>query len=140
MTDLQHGPDLTDLTAELVSAYVANNNVPVSDLPALLHSVHTALSRLDAAPATELPPPEVKPAVPIKKSVTDDHIVCLEDGLKFKSLKRHLGTAHGITPAQYREKWGLPRDYPFVASGYQAKRSAMAKTLGLGRKPFGTKS
>jgi predicted transcriptional regulator len=122
-----------ELTAEIVSAYVSNNSVPLGDLPKLIADVHSALGQIgDAAPAE---PDEQKPAVPIKKSVTPDYIISLEDGRKFKSLKRHLSTHYGLTPNEYRTKWGLPADYPMVAPNYAAARSAMARAMGLGRKP-----
>ena len=119
--------DLTQLTAEIVSAYVAHNSLPAAELPAVLNSVRIALGGLGTTPATEQPKPdELKPAVPIKKSVTDDYLISLENGQKFKSLKRHLMTTYGMTPEQYREKWGLPKDYPMVAPAYAKSRSALA--------------
>ncbi len=126
-------PDnLIALAANVVSAYVSNNAVPVADLPSLISDVHAALrSRVEGA-GEEISQP-LKPAVPIKKSVTPDYIVSLEDGKKFKSLKRHLATHHGLTPEEYRAKWGLPSDYPMVAPNYAATRSELAKTMGLGR-------
>ncbi|RUW53995.1 MucR family transcriptional regulator [Mesorhizobium sp. M1A.F.Ca.ET.072.01.1.1] len=128
---------LIELTADVVSAYVSNNPVPVGELPGLIDQVHAALKGTLGAPVAE---PEARPpAVPIKKSVTPDYIISLEDGKRFKSLKRHLATHHGLTPDQYRVKWGLPADYPMVAPNYAAARSALAKTLGLGRKPDQTK-
>jgi predicted transcriptional regulator len=121
-----------ELTASIVSAYVSNNTVPSAEIPALIGQVHLALKRVTggqvAAPAEPL-----KPAVPVKRSVTPDYIVCLEDGQKFKSLKRHLRTRYGITPDQYREKWSLPQDYPMVAPNYAAARSHLAKQMGLGQ-------
>lgn len=125
-------PTLT-LTADIVSAYVSNNAVPVAELPALIDRVNAALVGLSAAaqPAEE----QQKPAIPVKKSITNDYIICLEDGKKFKSLKRHLMTHHSMTPDEYREKWNLPRDYPMVAPAYATARSALAKEMGLGRKP-----
>ena len=128
--------DLLELTAELVSAYVARNAVPVNELPALMQAIHDTLYRMGdpPPPADEAKLEELKPAVPIRKSVTDDYLISLETGQKFKSLKRHLMTAHNMTPQQYREKWGLPKDYPMVAPAYAKSRSALAKTLGLGRK------
>lgn len=119
--------------AEIVSAYVSNNAVSPTDLPALIASTHSAVRSLSAAPAEE-PAEELKPAVPIKRSVTPDFIICLDDGKKFKSLKRHLSVL-GMTPDEYRAKWGLPKDYPMVASNYAAIRSALAKSNGLGRAP-----
>jgi predicted transcriptional regulator len=124
---------LMELTAEVVAAYVSNNSLPVTDLPALISDVFGALGRTHAvpqAPAAEKP----KPAVPVKKSVTDDYIVCLEDGKKFKSLKRHLMTHYNLSPEEYREKWDLPADYPMVAPNYAAARSRLAKQMGLGHK------
>ena len=123
------------LVADIVSAYVANNSVPASDLPALLQSVHATLTSLAAGPAAPAEAaPQKEPAVSVKKSVTPDFIVCLEDGKKFKSLKRHLRTAYDLTPEQYREKWKLPSDYPMVAPNYAKTRSQLAMTMGLGRK------
>ncbi|MET3794479.1 MucR family transcriptional regulator [Aquamicrobium terrae] len=131
----QNQPDnLIELTADVVSAYVSNNPVPVADLPTLIDQVHTALKSRINGTVEEAPEPP-KPAVPVKKSVTPDYIVCLEDGKQFKSLKRHLSTHYGLTPEEYRAKWGLPTDYPMVAPNYAAARSALAKTMGLGRKP-----
>ncbi|KQT85819.1 MucR family transcriptional regulator [Aurantimonas sp. Leaf443] len=124
---------LMGLTAEVVAAYVSNNSLPVSELPALISDVYGALGRTTVAPAApqaEKP----KPAVPVKKSVTDDYIICLEDGKKFKSLKRHLMTHYNLSPEDYREKWDLPADYPMVAPNYAAARSRLAKQMGLGHK------
>ncbi|RWG13194.1 MAG: MucR family transcriptional regulator [Mesorhizobium sp.] len=126
-------PALIELTADVVSAYVSNNPVPVGELPALIDRVHAALKGTVGGPVEK--PEELKPAVPIRKSVTPDYIISLEDGKKFKSLKRHLSTHYGLTPDEYRAKWGLPADYPMVAPNYAAARSALAKTMGLGRKP-----
>src|SRR4051812_33456714 len=121
--------NFTDITADVVSAYVANNSVTPSELPALIGSVHAALRGVAAPPQ---PVPEKKqPAVSIRKSVTPDFLISLEDGKKYKSLKRHL-TGIGMTPDQYREKWDLPRDFPMVAPNYAAKRSELAKSIGLG--------
>ena len=126
------GATFIKLTAEIVSAYVSNNSVPSTDLPALIGQVHSALSRVSNGQGdTSFEPP--KPAVSVKKSITPDHIVCLEDGKKFKSLKRHLRTQYGMTPEQYREKWALPPDYPMVAPNYAAARSHLAKQMGLGQ-------
>jgi predicted transcriptional regulator len=121
----------TSLTADIVAAYVANNSVPVTDLAKLISDVHGALQRLGTEEPVAV---EVKlvPAVPLKKSVTPDFIVCLEDGKKFKSLKRHLRTSYDMSPEEYREKWSLPADYPMVAPAYAATRSALAKKMGLG--------
>jgi predicted transcriptional regulator len=123
------------LTAQIVSAHTAHNTVSVDGLPALIQSVYNTLLNA-GAPTSE--PEKLQPAVPIKKSVFPDHIVCLEDGKKLKMLKRHLKTAYNMTPEQYRERWSLPRDYPMVAPNYAEKRSALAKSIGLGRKPAGT--
>jgi predicted transcriptional regulator len=121
-----------ELTANIVSAYVSNNSVPSAEIPNLIGQVHSALKRVsDGQVAGPVEP--LKPAVPIKRSVTPEYIVCLEDGLKFKSLKRHLRSRYGITPDQYREKWGLPLDYPMVAPNYAAARSQLAKRMGLGQ-------
>ena len=121
-----------ELAADIVSAYVSNNSVPAGDLPALISDVHAALSKVGTAPL-EVPAEAPKPAVPVKKSVTPDYIICLEDGKKFKSLKRHLRTQYNMTPEQYREKWGLPADYPMVAPNYAKARSELAKEMGLGQ-------
>ena len=122
---------LVALTAEIVSAYVSNNAVAASDLPGLIGDVHSALTRV--AGAIETPErEESKPAVAVKKSITADYIICLEDGKKFKSLKRHLRTHYKLTPDEYRTKWGLPHDYPMVAPNYAAARSQLAKKMGLG--------
>ena len=128
------GADFIELTADIVSAYVSNNSVPASDLPALISEVHSALSRVigGAAPVVQVEAP--KPAIPVKKSITADYLICLEDGKKFKSLKRHLRTHYNLSPEEYREKWGLPTDYPMVAPNYSATRSRLAKDNGLGRK------
>ena len=117
------------LTAQIVSAHAAHNTVPVEALPALIQSVYGTLLNA-GTPAVEAE--KLQPAVPIKKSVFPDHIVCLEDGKKLKMLKRHLKTAYNMTPEQYRERWGLSRDYPMVAPDYAEKRSALAKSIGLG--------
>lgn len=122
-----------ELTADIVSAYVSNNPVPTVELAALIASVSAALSGL--VHAVEVASPSLTPAVNPKKSVFPDHIICLDDGKKFKSLKRHLMSHHGLTPEEYRAKWKLPADYPMVAPGYSASRSALAKQMGLGRKP-----
>ena len=121
-----------ELTAQIVSAYISNNAVASGDIPALLNEVHTALLRLSGEPA-EAAPEAPKPAVPTKKSVHPDFIVCLEDGKKFKSLKRHLRSHYNMTPEQYRDKWNLPPDYPMVAPNYAAARSRLAKQMGLGQ-------
>jgi predicted transcriptional regulator len=121
-----------DLAAEIVSAYVGNNTVSPDQLPNLIKQVHAALNSIGDA-ASEAPAEPQTPAVPVRKSVQPDHLVCLEDGRKFKSLKRHLRTKYDLSPEQYRAKWGLPRDYPMVAPQYAAARSALAKAMGLGQ-------
>ena len=128
------GTVLVELTADVVSAYVSNNPVSTVDLPGLIGEVHSALSRLQSGPVAA-PAEKPKPAVPPKKSVFEDHIVCLEDGKKLKMLKRHLMTVYGMTPEDYRAKWGLKHDYPMVAPNYALKRRELAKKIGLGRKP-----
>lgn len=119
------------LTTEIIVAHVSNNNVPVAELPSLISSVHAALANLGEAPS----PPQLAPAVSIRASVKPDYIICLEDGKRMKMLKRHLMTQYGMTPDEYREKWGLPDDYPMVALNYAALRSDLAKKIGLGRTP-----
>jgi predicted transcriptional regulator len=121
-----------ELTADIVSAYVSNNTVTTGDIPALISQVHAALTRLGGGHA-EVSVEQLKPAIAVKRSITPDHIVCLEDGKKFKSLKRHLRTQYNMTPEQYREKWNLPPDYPMVAPNYAAARSELAKQMGLGQ-------
>ncbi|MEL7428702.1 MAG: MucR family transcriptional regulator [Pseudomonadota bacterium] len=133
-----HNSDMfIELTAEVVAAYVGNNPVSTSELPNLIGEVYTALKSAENA-GSETTVTNAKPAVPVKKSLTDDYIICLEDGKKFKSLKRHLRSHFDLSPEEYREKWGLPHDYPMVAPNYAKARSQLAKTMGLGRKP-GTK-
>jgi predicted transcriptional regulator len=132
MTDAA-GKNFIDLTATIVSAYVSNNPTPASEIPGLIGQIHTALLRLSAG-RVETPPLEpAKPAVSVKKSLTPDYLVCLEDGKRFKSLKRHLRTQYNMTPEQYRDKWGLPTDYPMVAPNYAVARSQLAKQMGLGQ-------
>jgi predicted transcriptional regulator len=128
---------LMELTADVVAAYVSNNSVPASELPNLISDIHAALGRVGGSVVAAEPvvADKQKPAVNPKKSVHDDYIVCLEDGKKFKSLKRHLMTHYSMTPEQYREKWGLDSNYPMVAPNYAAARSQLAKSMGLGRKP-----
>ena len=126
-------PSYIDLAADIVSAFVSNNSVTSSELPALIGTVHAALTKI-ATGTAEQPKAALVPAVPIKKSITPDQIICLEDGKRFKSLKRHLRTAYSMTPDEYRAKWGLPSDYPMVAPNYAAARSALAKNMGLGQK------
>ncbi|RWH66978.1 MucR family transcriptional regulator [Mesorhizobium sp.] len=124
--------NLIELTADIVAAYVQKNAVPVAGLPDLIASVNSALSNIGQTAPVEAP--VQKPAVNPKRSVFPDYIISLEDGQKYKSLKRHLATRHGLTPDEYRAKWGLGKDYPMVAPNYSAARSALAKSLGLGRK------
>ncbi len=125
--------DLVELSTEIVCAYVSHNAISPSDLPKVIADVHTALKGLRGA-ETAPPAEELRPAVPVRKSVAPDYIICLEDGKKFKSLKRHLRTHYNLTPEEYREKWGLPADYPMVAPNYSETRSRLAKDNGLGRK------
>ncbi len=135
MAETSANQDLLGLTAEIVSAHVSNNPVSISDLPNLIQEVYRTLSGMGqpVVPVAEKP----QPAVPIKKSVTPEYLICLEDGKKLKMLKRHLKTAFNLTPDQYREKWGLGADYPMVAPNYTKHRSSLAKRIGLGTKPRG---
>jgi predicted transcriptional regulator len=132
MSENMGNGNFIELTAEIVSAYVSNNPVPAADMPGLINQVHAALLRVSGG-HTDAQPEPLKPAVSVKKSITPDYIVCLEDGKKFKSLKRHLRTQYNMTPEQYREKWTLPADYPMVAPNYAAARSQLAKQMGLGQ-------
>ena len=132
MTDSTASGNFIELTAEIVSAYVSNNTVPAGEIPGLINQVHAALARVSGKPS-ECSSEPLKPAISVKKSITPEHIVCLEDGKKFKSLKRHLRTQYNMTPEQYREKWGLNADYPMVAPNYAAARSQLAKQMGLGQ-------
>ncbi|MGX7707914.1 MucR family transcriptional regulator [Methylobacterium sp. Gmos1] len=125
------GDRVVDLCAAIITAYVSNNAVPPNELPPMIGAVHSTLTQLMAPPAPEPPKPE--PPIPIRRTVTPDHIISLEDGKPYKTLKRHLA-GRGLTPDQYREKWGLPRDYPMVASNYASQRSELAKNSGLGRR------
>jgi predicted transcriptional regulator len=128
-----NGADLLiELTAEIVAAYVSNNSVAANDLPNVISQVHAALG--GAATPVEEVVERPTPAVTVRRSIQNDHLICLEDGQKFKSLKRHLMTHHGLTPEQYREKWGLAADYPMVAPAYAEARSKLAKEMGLGQK------
>ena len=131
-TTMNESNNHVGLAADIVSAYVSNNSVPASELPALLSDVHAAIVRV-ATGAQPVVVEAAKPAVPPKKSITSDYIICLEDGRKFKSLKRHLRTQYNLSPEEYREKWGLPSDYPMVAPAYAKARSALAKQMGLGQ-------
>jgi predicted transcriptional regulator len=128
----EQGPSATlvELAADIVSAYVSKNSVPVAELPTLIASVHTALTNLGQPASAE--PEKLTPLMPIKKTVTPDYLISLEDGKPYKSLKRHL-SGRGLTPEEYRRKWGLPHDYPMVAANYAAQRSELAKSIGLGR-------
>jgi len=128
----QAGKSFIDLTANIVSAYVSNNPTPASDIPALINQIHAALVRVSTG-RPEASSEPAKPAVPVKKSMTGEYLICLEDGKRFKSLKRHLRTQYNMTPEQYREKWGLPSDYPMVAPNYAIARSQLAKKMGLGQ-------
>ncbi|MBI3436520.1 MAG: MucR family transcriptional regulator [Proteobacteria bacterium] len=121
-----------ELTADIVSAYVSNNPVPAGEISGLISQVHSALQRISGGNG-EAVLEQQKPAVSVKRSVTDDYIICLDDGKKFKSLKRHLRTQYDMTPEQYREKWNLAPDYPMVAPNYAAARSRLAKQMGLGQ-------
>ncbi len=121
-----------ELAADIVSAYVSNNTVSINDLPSLIGDVHNALLRINSG-ETETQNEPLRPAISVKKSITPGYIICLEDGKKFKSLKRHLRTQYNMSPEDYREKWGLPADYPMVAPDYAAARSQLAKQMGLGQ-------
>ena len=134
--DTQNGLNIPELTAEIVSAYVSNNSVRAEDLATLISDVHSALQQAPNGKAEPAPDPQ-QPAVPIKKSVTPEYLICLEDGKKLKMLKRHLQTSYNLTPDQYRERWGLQPDYPMVAPNYAKHRSTLAKKIGLGTKPRG---
>jgi len=126
------GNDLLKLASDIVSAYVSNNPLPVGELPAMIKSVHATLGSLTGGVAGEIATSQ-KPAVTVKKSITPEFLICLEDGKKLKMLKRYLRSRYGLTPDQYRTKWGLPAEYPMVASNYAAQRSEFAKKIGLGR-------
>ncbi|MEQ8229121.1 MAG: MucR family transcriptional regulator [Rhodospirillales bacterium] len=132
MTEKPNQSDLIELTTEIVAAHVGNNATAPGDIPNLINEVFNALSNVGSAPQQAQRP---KPAVPPKKSVFPDYIVCLEDGKKLKMLKRHLNTAYNMTPEEYRERWGLAADYPMVAPNYAKHRSNLAKKIGLGTKP-----
>jgi predicted transcriptional regulator len=135
MSDSQTHNELLELTTEIVSAHVSNNSLAVTDLPQLIQDVYRTLSAVGGG---SIPSERPQPAVAVKKSVMPDYIICLEDGKKLKMLKRHLKTAYDMTPDEYRERWGLPRDYPMVAPNYAKHRSSLAKKIGLGTKPRGT--
>ena len=132
MVENSANSNVLGLTAQIVSAHVANNSVSPDSLPSLIQEVFKTLSRVGKEPA---PPEKLQPAVPVKKSVFPDHIICLEDGKRLKMLKRHLRTAYNLSPEQYRKRWGLAPDYPMVASNYARHRSSLAKKIGLGTKP-----
>ncbi|MCC0054684.1 MAG: MucR family transcriptional regulator [Rhodobiaceae bacterium] len=133
MQDVPADDNLIELTADIVAAYISNNTVNSADLPKLIFDIHSSLKGLSGGEVAE-PVEELKPAVNPRRSVTPDYIVCLEDGKKFKSLKRHLSAHYDMTPEQYRERWGLPADYPMVAPNYAAARSALARKIGLGQR------
>src|SRR5438477_6787850 len=130
MDDTEQSKDLLTLTTEIVAAHVSNNTVSLGDLPQLINQVYSSLANIGTAPA--VPAVRPQPAVSVKKSVQPDYIVCLEDGKKLKMLKRHLKTAYNMSPESYRERWGLPADYPMVAPNYAQQRSRLAKEIGLG--------
>lgn len=134
MTDVEASMNKVEITAEIVSAYVEHNSVPAGELPTLIKSVHDSLGLLFGERKAEAEAEPLQPKVSIKKSITADYLVCLEDGRRFKSLKRHLYAEHGLSPDEYRSKWGLGKDYPMVAPAYADARSNLAKTIGLGRK------
>ena len=129
--------DAISLAASIVSAYISHNAIPHADVPDLVATVHGVLTKLGAVEPALAPVERRKPAAPIKKSVFEDYIICLEDGLRYKSLKRHLRTRYNLTPEQYRAKWQLPPDYPMVAPGYALRRSQMARDMGLGQRRKG---
>jgi predicted transcriptional regulator len=130
--------DLLRMTAQVAAAYVGNNSLPAAQLPEVIRTIFSSISGLDGGAAAGAS--GQKPIVPIKKSIAPDYIICLEDGKKLKMLKRHLRTSYGMTPEEYRIKWGLPADYPMVAPNYAEQRSAFAKKIGLGRKPGARKT
>ena len=136
MADISPANDVLGLTAQIVSAHVSNNAVATEALPALIQDVYRTLAGVGREPAA---PNKPQPAVPVKKSVFSDYIICLEDGKKLKMLKRHIKTAYNMSPEQYRERWDLPPDYPMVAPNYAKHRSSLAKKIGLGTKPRGRK-
>ena len=134
MVENNSSESLVALTGSIVAAYVSNNKIAVAELPDLIRNVHESFVRAGQSAAHGLAEGNIRPAVSIKKSITPDYLICLEDGIKLKMLKRHLRTHYGLTPQQYREKWGLPSDYPMVAPNYAKKRSLLAKEIGLGAK------
>lgn len=129
---MEDNNELLTLTADIAAAYVSNNSVQPADVPSVIQTIYRALAGIGSTTAAPIPEPQ-KPAVPIKKSITPDFLISLEDGKKYKSLKRHLRTQYNMSPEDYRAKWGLPKDYPMVAPNYAASRSALAKSMGLGR-------
>jgi len=133
VADTHPNAEILGLTAQIVSAHVSHNPVPATELPGLIQEVFRTLSGVGSSPAPE--PERPQPAVPIKKSITPGYLICLEDGKKLKMLKRHLKTSYNMTPEQYRERWGLPADYPMVAPDYAKHRSSLAKKIGLGTTP-----
>jgi predicted transcriptional regulator len=136
MSDTENNSGLVELAADVASAYVSNNVVPVADLGTVVENIYAALLKVSggSVAVAAISPEPLVPAVPIKKSVTPDHIICLEDGKRFKSLKRHLASRYNLTPDEYKAKWGLPSDYPMVAPNYAASRSELAKRMGLGER------
>jgi len=130
-TKSSHG-EILRMTAEVVASYLGNNMIPAAQIPEVINTVYGALNGIDTDGGEAKGEPQ-KPAIPIKKSITNEFIICLEDGKKLKMLKRHLRTTYGLSPDEYRAKWGLPADYPMVAPNYAAQRSAFAKKIGLGR-------
>ena len=137
MAESENTAFLTELTSEIVAAYVSNNPIAAAQLPELITSTFQTVNSLSASESSPEPEPK-EPAVSVKKSIRDDHLVCLECGKKFKSLKRHLMSHHGLTPDEYRARWNLKSDYPMVAPAYAERRSKLAKEIGLGRKPKGS--
>lgn len=138
-THMGKSDELLKFASDIVAAYVSNNPIPVSEIPGMIKSVHATLGGLAAATSSDTPT-ALKPAIAVKKSVTPEYIVCLEDGKKLKMLKRYLRSRYDLTPEEYRAKWGLPADYPMVAPNYAAQRSEFAKKIGLGRSAPATKS
>ena len=131
--DSVQSSDIVDLTSEIICSYVANNSIPVDDLPKLIRDIHSTLVTISAPQQSRMLEPQ-KPAVPVKRSITPDYLICLEDGQKFKSLKRHLRSKYNLSPEEYRVKWQLPSDYPMVAPNYAAERSKLAMKMKLGQK------
>ena len=129
---MEEKAEIIEMTAEIVAAYVENNNISTGDLPALIQSVHRALTSVASGGEAVEPAPK-EPAVPVRRSITQDFLICLEDGRKFKSLKRHLRTKYNMSPEEYRAKWNLPKEYPMVAPNYARARSELAKQMGLGQ-------